>query len=382
MGKDYYKVLGVAKSANDDELKRAYRKLALKYHPDKNQAPGAEEKFKEIGEAYDVLSDPRKRQIYDQLGEEGLKNGGGSSGGGHSAGGMPGGMPNGAAYGAGGMPPGGFHYTYHGDPKATFAQFFGTADPFQSFFGSSGPAPSGFSGGIPGGAGGTRVHYNHPGNDDMDMDLGDFLGRMGAGGGPGVGGGVGSGNKRKQARTQQDPTIEKEIFLSLEEINQGVEKKMKISRNVYSPDGSSRSEDKVLKINVKPGWKSGTKITFAKEGDQRPGHTPADITFIIRERAHPLFTRDGANLKFVYKLTLRDSLCGTVIQVPTLDGKKVAVDCTGQIIRPTTSKRIKGYGLPFHKEPHRRGDIIVQFEIIFPETLTQSSKDILYDVLS
>jgi len=73
MGKDYYAILNVKKGASDDELKKAYRKSALKYHPDKNKSPGAEEKFKEIGEAYDVLSDPKKRQIYDQLGEEGLK---------------------------------------------------------------------------------------------------------------------------------------------------------------------------------------------------------------------------------------------------------------------------------------------------------------------
>ena len=72
MGKDYYSILGVKKGASDEELKRAYRKLALKYHPDKNKAAGAEEKFKEIGEAYDVLSDPKKKQVYDQFGEEGL----------------------------------------------------------------------------------------------------------------------------------------------------------------------------------------------------------------------------------------------------------------------------------------------------------------------
>lgn len=382
MGKDYYKILGVPKSANDDTLKKAYRKLALKYHPDKNQTPGAEEKFKEIGEAYDVLSDQRKRQIYDQLGEEGLKNGGGGPTAGASGGN---GMPAGASFG--GMPPpgaGGFHYTYHGDPKATFAQFFGTADPFQSFFGSSGPAPGGFGGGIPAAGGGNRVYAGQTVDDELDMDLGDFLGRMGAGMPPG-GGGSGccaSGNKRKQPRTTQDPTIVKDIALSLEEIGMGIEKKMKISRKVYTADGASRSEDKVLKIAVKPGWKSGTKITFAKEGDQRPGHTPADITFIIRERPHPLFTRDGADLKFVYKLPLRDSLCGTVIQVPTLQGNKVAMDCTGQIIRPSSVKRVKGYGLPFHKEPHRRGDIVVHFEVIFPDNLSQSSKDILYDVLS
>jgi DnaJ-class molecular chaperone len=67
MGKDYYSILGVSRGATDDELKKAYRKLALKYHPDKNKAKGAEDKFKEIGEAYDVLSDPKKRQIYDQV---------------------------------------------------------------------------------------------------------------------------------------------------------------------------------------------------------------------------------------------------------------------------------------------------------------------------
>ena len=73
MGKDYYKILGITKSATDDELKKAYRKLALKYHPDKNKAAGAEDKFKEVAEAYEVLSDKKKRDIFDQYGEEGLK---------------------------------------------------------------------------------------------------------------------------------------------------------------------------------------------------------------------------------------------------------------------------------------------------------------------
>ena len=157
---------------------------------------------------------------------------------------------------------------------------------------------------------------------------------------------------------------------------------------VYGEDGTVRSEDKVLKITMKPGWKSGTRITFAKEGDQTPGKIPADIAFIIRDKPHPLFSRDGANLKFTYKLPLRDALCGTVVQVPTLGttpgvaGPKVGVDCTGQVIKPGTSKRLQGYGLPFPKDPARKGDIVVQFEILFPDRLSQSSRDIIYDVLS
>jgi len=74
MGKDYYKILGLVRgAASDDDIKKAYRKMALKYHPDKNKSPGAEERFKEVAEAYEVLSDKRKREIYDQYGEEGLK---------------------------------------------------------------------------------------------------------------------------------------------------------------------------------------------------------------------------------------------------------------------------------------------------------------------
>ena len=111
--KDYYKVLGLEKTASDNDIKKAYRKLALKYHPDKNKSPGAEEKFKEIAEAYEVLSDPNKKNIYDTQGSEGLNGG------------------------MGGHHPGeGFSYAFHGDPRATFEAFFGTSSPFANFFGA------------------------------------------------------------------------------------------------------------------------------------------------------------------------------------------------------------------------------------------------------
>lgn len=111
MGKDYYEILSINRNASEDEIKKAYRKLALKYHPDKNKSPEAEEKFKLIAEAYEVLSDKKKREIYDREGEEGLKNGsrGFSSG-------------------------SNFSYSFHVDPRATFAEFFGTDNPFDIFF--------------------------------------------------------------------------------------------------------------------------------------------------------------------------------------------------------------------------------------------------------
>lgn len=115
MGKDYYNVLGIQKGATEDEIKKAYRKQALRYHPDKNKSPKAEDKFKEIAEAYDVLSDPKKKDVYDRFGEEGLK-GGGTPGGG----GVPGGPS--------------FSYSFQGDPHAIFAEFFGGRSPFDQFF--------------------------------------------------------------------------------------------------------------------------------------------------------------------------------------------------------------------------------------------------------
>ena len=364
MGKDYYKILGVARGASEDEIKKSYRKLALKYHPDKNQTAGAEEKFKEIGEAYDVLSDKKKKGVYDQYGEEGLK--GGLGGGGGGGGGMP--HFDFSQSGGGGQ---GYNYSYHGDPRATFSQFFGGSNPFASFFSASPGGSHNFGG----------VHAT----EGMDIDIEELIGGLGnknTGGQFGRPSNFGNygGVPSKQAKIQ-DTTIEKEIPVSLEEIAKGAEKKMKISRKVHQDDGRVTTEDKVLKITVKPGWKSGTKVTFSQEGDKFPGRTPADIAFIIRDKPHPVFSRDGTNLKYTYKIPLREALCGSVVQIPTLEGKKVGINCS-EVIKPNTTKRLQGYGLPFPKEPTRRGDLIVSFEVLFPDNVSTTSKRTLYEALS
>lgn len=354
MGKDFYKILGVAKNAPDDEIKKAYRKLALKYHPDKNKAKDAEEKFKEVAEAYEVLSDKKKRDIYDQYGEEGLK--------GESSGGHP---------GTGNS----FNYQFHGDPRATFAQFFGTNDPFSIFFGNDG----GMSDGM-GGFGGGNVFGLGGG-----MDHDDIFSHLGGGRG-------GGGAFRSQSfnvhgdpqakKMKVDPPIEHDLYVTLEDVNTGCQKKMKISKMVVQPDGSARKEEKILLITVKPGWKAGTKITFPREGDQIPGKVPADIVFIIRDKPHNTFKRESSDLKYTAKISLKEALCATgQLKVPTLTGEVIPINIQNEVIKPSTIKRLQGRGLPFPKEPNRRGDIIVNFDIVFPESISKSAKEILLDVL-
>lgn len=287
MGKDYYKILDIKKGATDDEIKKAYRKLALKFHPDKNKNPGAEERFKEVAEAYEVLSDKKKRDVYDQFGEEGLKGNMGSSRG-------------------GGSPQGNFTYTFHGDPRATFAQFFGTASPFGGFFDLGG-------GGGPGGNNRMFTSFGGGMDDEMDTDM-DPFGPLGMGMGPraGPGGAFRShsfnihGNNANRSKDKiQDSPIEHDLYVTLEDIVRGCTKKMKISRRVLQPDGTAKKEDKVLTINVKSGWKAGTKITFQKEGDQGRNKIPADIVFIIRDKPHPLFKREGSDIRYIAKISLK-----------------------------------------------------------------------------
>lgn len=341
MGKDYYQVLGVQKGANEDEVKKAYRKMALKYHPDKNKSPNAEEKFKEIAEAYEVLSDPQKREVYDKYGEEGLK-----------------GRP-----GAAGPEGGNFTYSFHGNPHETFRMFFGDENPFASFF-SFGGGPTA----------GTRIFEFGGHGNAMDIDddpFASFAG-MGSGGFPDR---SGAGYKR------QDPAVVTDLQVSLEEILKGVTKKMKITRKVLNPDGrTTRSEDKVLSVDVRPGWKAGTKVTFPRESDQNVNNIPADVVFVIKDKPHPIFKRDGSDIKYKAKIGLREALVGTTLNVPVLGGKTVTLKLT-DVIKPNTTRRIQGEGLPFPKQPSKRGDLIVEFDIQFPDALPRSVQDRIAEVL-
>lgn len=137
-------------------------------------------------------------------------------------------------------------------------------------------------------------------------------------------------------------------------------------------------------VTVKPGWKAGTKITFPKEGDQIPGKVPADIVFIIRDKPHTQFKREGSDIKYTAKITLKQALCcggSWQLNVPTLAGSPLPLTFNNEVIKPNTIKRLQGRGLPYPKEPQRRGDLIVNFDIQFPDNLSKNAREILNDVL-
>ncbi|KAL6198379.1 hypothetical protein ACLB2K_028170 [Fragaria x ananassa] len=335
MGVDYYKLLQVEKSATEDELKKAYRKLAMKWHPDKNPTnkKEAETKFKQISEAYEVLSDPQKRAIYDQYGEEGLK------------GQMP--PPD-----AGG--PGGATYFQTGDGPNVFRFNPRNAnDIFAEIFGFSSPMGGGMGGG--GAGGGMRGGRSFGGmfGDDMFSSFGE-------------------GRPMSHGPRKASP-LERKLPCSLEELYKGTTKKMKISREIADASGRTMPVEEILTIEVKPGWKKGTKITFPEKGNEHPNEIPADLVFIIDEKRHSTFTRDGNDLVMTERISLAEALAGYTLQVTTLDGRTLTIPIN-TVIHPNYEEIIPREGMPIPKDPSKKGNLRVKFNIKFPTRLTSEQK--------
>ncbi len=198
-----------------------------------------------------------------------------------------------------------YHYTFHGDPHATFASFFGGSNPFDIFFGSGRQR------------GTTNGTNDHGGDHDMDIEMDgddDPFNSFSHFGFNGVNGFHRGGGRRHRngplhggRRKVQDPPVVHELKVSLEEIFHGCTKRMRITRRRLNPDGRTmRTEDKILNIVIKRGWKEGTKITFPKEGDETPDKIPADIAFVLKDKGHPLFKRDGSNIIYTAKIGLKE----------------------------------------------------------------------------
>lgn len=321
----------------------------------------AKKRFQEISEAYEVLSDKQKRAIFDKYGEDGLKAGMGGGDGPGGGGGGPGGA-------------GGPGMRFH-DPAEIFASFFGTSNPFASF-GMGGAGSDDEAGGAGAGMGGmggpgVRMFFGGPGG------MGGMPGMGGMGGGmPGMGGMGGAGGMGGRRGPSQAEPIQRTLPVSLEELFTGTTKRIKVTRK-----RGGRPEEKLLEIAVRPGWQAGTKITFEKEGDEEPGVIPADLQFVIAEKPHALYKREGPNLVHAVKLPLADALAGTTLTIPTLDGRTLSVPVT-EVVSPGSSKTIKGEGMPISKSPGSRGDLILKFDVTFPRRLTDDQKRQLRAILA
>ncbi|KAF2742626.1 hypothetical protein M011DRAFT_481534 [Sporormia fimetaria CBS 119925] len=342
----YYDILGVAPDASESQLKTAYRKGALKWHPDKNaHSPDAAEKFKDLSHAYEVLSDPQKRQIYDQYGEEGLEQGG---------------------MGGQGM-----------DAEDLFAHFFGSGGgPFGGMFG--------------GGGGGMREtgpkkartisHVHKVSLEDIYRGKVSKLALQKSVICPkcdGRGGKEGAvkkctgcdGRGMKTMMRQMGPMIQR--FQTVCPDCQGEGEIIRDRDRCKQCNGKKTIiERKVLHVHVDRGVKSGHKIEFRGEGDQLPGVEPGDVVFEIEQKPHPRFQRKGDDLFYEAQIDLYTAIAGGQIHIEHLDERWLTVDIIpGECIAPNQVKMIRGQGMPSYRH-HDFGNLYIQFEVKFPERIT------------
>lgn len=336
---DFYKLLGLtSKSPTEEELKKAYKKAALKHHPDRNpkDRDAAEKRFQRVAEAYEVLSDPQKKHIYDQYGEEGLKQGPPPPQGAHFSGGNPfGGQGN--PFGGGGQS---FVFTTSGGPSG-MGGMGGGVDAYNLFAQ------------LFGGQGGDGMSFQMDGGDPM----------AGFGGLGGLGGFPGMARQRRSANSpcNKPDVVTHNLSCTLEELYKGSSRNLKVTRELMdAQSGRMVKAQKVLHVDVGKGWKEGTKVTFKGEGDERPGKPAQDIVFVVKQKAHSYLERKGNDLHFNAAITVAQAEKGVKVTVPTLDGRKVQVQ-QAPGIKDRQSACVKGEGMPCKAGGH--GDLVVNFRV-------------------
>lgn len=323
MGTDYYELLGVPRNADDDVIKKGYRKMAMKWHPDKHTAnkETAEKKFKDIAQAYDTLKDSNKRAVYDKYGEAGLQQQVGRGGG------------------------GGFQHHGGIDPNEIFNAFFN-------------------NGGTGGGGGGVRFQFGGGG--------GGFRMHNASGGGGGFGGLF----EHAQQRQKPKPRNQR-LLLTLEELYSGCKKEVIVQKTAYvpSPMGLMQSEAQArVNIEVKRGWKEGTKATV------KGGDSESDVVLNITASPHPLFKLEGNDLVYEAYLSLGALLgfADYTVTVKTLRGERLNIDVTQDCKAATFSQRVypgsetvvSGKGMPIGVT-NEYGDLLVR-AALFPPSMFRS----------
>ncbi len=366
MANDYYQTLGVSKTASADEIKKAYRKLAVKYHPDKN--PGdksAEEKFKQVSEAYDVLSDPKKRKQYDQFGSDYFRAGGASAGG------------AGGAYGGGGFR----------DPYDIFSQVFGgaygsggvNAEMFENLF--SGSSRRGRRSSPQGGRNGADLQYKLEISFDEAVHGTDKRVRLakydvcaacsGTGSQPGY-----AGTPCPQCGGSGSISAGNGLFMQEQQCPACHGTGFKITHPCKSCSGTGRLKvDKEIMIHIPPGVDNGSKLRIAREGEAGTnGGAPGNLYVIIAVRPDDLFQREGTNTICELPIDLNTAVMGGIVQVPTVSG--LAKMRIPEGTQNGTTLRLKGKGIPALKSGVR-GDHLVKIMVETPANLSKQQKELL-----
>jgi len=337
----FYDVLEVKPNCGPEELKKAYRKLALKYHPDKN--PNEGERFKLISQAYEVLSDPDKRQVYDNGGEEAIK-----------------------GQGSGG--PGGFS---------------SPMDIFEMFFGGGG----GFS------RGQSRRGERRAKNvvHQLSLTLEDLY--NGTTRKLAVHKNVicekcsGSGSKSGKQPDKCNTCKGNGMIFRVQQLGpgmiqhmqtvcsdcSGVGERLNPSDRCKNCQGKKIIKDrKLVQIHVERGMQDGEKIVLHGEGDQEPGVQPGDIIIVVDEKPHPIYKRSTHDLVMQMDLELVESLCGFQKSIETLDQRQLLITAIpGEVMKPGEVKCIMNEGMPIQGNPHDKGKLIIQFNVKFPKNLAQ-----------
>ncbi|GFZ03652.1 DNAJ heat shock family protein [Actinidia rufa] len=141
-----------------------------------------------------------------------------------------------------------------------------------------------------------------------------------------------------------------------------------------------RNVEEILTIEIRPGWKKGTKITFPEKGNQEPGVIPADLIFVIDEKPHAVYTRDGNDLVVNLEISLLEALTGKTVELTTLDGRSLLIPLT-EIVKPGHEVVVSNEGMPISKEPRNKGNLRIKFDVKYPSRLTTEQKSDLRKVL-
>lgn len=339
----YYDILGVKPSCTLDELKKSYRKLALKYHPDKNPSEG--DKFKQISQAYEVLSNPEKRKVYDQGGEQAIKEGGIGSHNGMSS------------------------------PMDIFDMFFG---------------------------GGTRKRDNRSANvvHQLSVTLEEIYNgavrklavqkNVICDVCEGRGGKKGAMEKCTKCHGTGMQTHVQQLGPGMVQRIQTVCSSCTGQGEYINPKDRCKNchgkkvvrERKLIEVHIDKGMEDGHKITFSGEGDQEPGLDPGDIVIVLDEKEHEVFRRSSDNLIMRMELTLTEALCGFQKTIKTLDGRLLVISTLpGEVTKHMSLKCVLNEGMPQYKNPFEKGKLIIQFLVNFPDEFDDAAISQLETVL-